>query len=337
MPHGVKPPRRYGGRVTVRVDHWDDPAAPIPTRIVPGGSALVLDDEGRVLLQRRTDSGNWAMPGGVMEIGETLPDAVVRETREETGLEVALTGIVGTFTDPRHVIAYADGEVRQEFTIVFRARPVGGSLARVTGVDRDRLVRARRAGGPADARVHPAAVRLRPGRRRPLPRLRLVVLGLDTQRPRAPREGVRRGLAGCRAMETSAGCARGVAAPCGVGGGRAWRPARRRAAGGTAMRGGWGRAWVGRAADGMRGGGTAAGWLRRGRRAAGGAPGRGRAGWMGAGVRPGADAWGVDGRVAVRPGTDAEAGDGLSWVMAAPVAGGGSSAAGRARSRPGGG
>jgi ADP-ribose pyrophosphatase YjhB (NUDIX family) len=129
MPHCVKPPRRYGGRVTVRVDHWDDPAAPIPTRIVPGGSALVLDDEGRVLLQRRTDSGNWAMPGGVMEIGETLPDAVVRETREETGLEVALTGIVGTFTDPRHVIAYADGEVRQEFTIVFRARPIGGRLA----------------------------------------------------------------------------------------------------------------------------------------------------------------------------------------------------------------
>jgi 8-oxo-dGTP pyrophosphatase MutT (NUDIX family) len=113
----------------VRVDHWDDPAAPAPTRIVPGGSALVLDDEGRVLLQRRADSGNWAMPGGVMEIGETLPAAVVRETREETGLEITLTGIVGTFTDPRHVIAYADGEVRQEFTIVFRARPVGGSLA----------------------------------------------------------------------------------------------------------------------------------------------------------------------------------------------------------------
>jgi 8-oxo-dGTP pyrophosphatase MutT (NUDIX family) len=112
-----------------RRDYYDDPDAPTPNSLVPGGSALVVDDQGRLLLQRRRDSGNWSLPGGTMDLGETLGGAVVRETREETGLDVELTGIVGVYTDPRHVIAYADGEVRQEFVVVFSARIVGGDLA----------------------------------------------------------------------------------------------------------------------------------------------------------------------------------------------------------------
>jgi ADP-ribose pyrophosphatase YjhB (NUDIX family) len=111
-----------------RVDYYDDPAAPPPNSLVPGGSALVIDG-GRILLQRRVDSGNWSLPGGTMELGETLGDAVVRETREETGLDVELTGVIGIYTDPRHVIAYADGEVRQEFVVVFSARVLGGQIA----------------------------------------------------------------------------------------------------------------------------------------------------------------------------------------------------------------
>ncbi|GAA3730956.1 NUDIX domain-containing protein [Plantactinospora mayteni] len=112
-----------------RVDYFDDPSAPAANSLVPGGAALVVDDRGRILLQRRADSGNWSLPGGAMEVGETIGDAVVRETREETGLDVELTGILGIYTDPRHVIAYADGEVRQEFVVAFTARPVGGALA----------------------------------------------------------------------------------------------------------------------------------------------------------------------------------------------------------------
>jgi 8-oxo-dGTP pyrophosphatase MutT (NUDIX family) len=115
--------------VTWRTDYWDDPAAPVPRRIVPGASVLVIDGEGRVLLHRRRDSGDWSLPGGIMELGETLSATAVREAREEAGVEIELTGIVGIFTDPRHVTAYDDGEVRQEFTVVFSARLIGGQLA----------------------------------------------------------------------------------------------------------------------------------------------------------------------------------------------------------------
>lgn len=60
-----------------RVDYFDDPAAPAANSLVPGGSALVSDDQGRILLQRRSDSGNWSLPGGTMQLGETLGQARV--------------------------------------------------------------------------------------------------------------------------------------------------------------------------------------------------------------------------------------------------------------------
>ncbi|MFE6747753.1 NUDIX domain-containing protein [Kitasatospora purpeofusca] len=111
-----------------RTEFYDDPGAPAPNRLVVAASAVVTDGEGRVLLQRRADNGLYALPGGAMDLGESLPGAAVREVREETGLEVEITGIVGTYTDPRHVIAYSDGEVRQQFNICFTARITGGAL-----------------------------------------------------------------------------------------------------------------------------------------------------------------------------------------------------------------
>jgi 8-oxo-dGTP pyrophosphatase MutT (NUDIX family) len=56
------------------------------------------------------------------------PCTAVREVKEETGLDVEITGPVGTYTDPRHVIAYTDGEVRRQFNVCFTARVVGGTL-----------------------------------------------------------------------------------------------------------------------------------------------------------------------------------------------------------------
>ncbi|GFJ90373.1 NUDIX hydrolase [Phytohabitans rumicis] len=88
----------------------------------------MADDRGRILLIRRTDNDNWALPGGAMDLGESLPQAAVRETLEETGVRVEVTGLVGIYTDPRHVILYtSNGEARQEFSVVFTARPLGGT------------------------------------------------------------------------------------------------------------------------------------------------------------------------------------------------------------------
>lgn len=111
-----------------RTEYYDDPAAPEPNSLVVAASAVVTDDQGRILLQRRTDSGLWALPGGGMEMNDSLPGTAVREVKEETGLDVEITGLVGTYTDPRHVIAYTDGEVRRQFNVCFRARVVGGEL-----------------------------------------------------------------------------------------------------------------------------------------------------------------------------------------------------------------
>jgi ADP-ribose pyrophosphatase YjhB (NUDIX family) len=111
-----------------RIDYYHDPSAPSANSLVVGSSAVVTDDEGRILLQRRGDSGNWALPGGVMDIGETLAQSAIREVKEETGFEVHIDRIIGIYSDPGHVFAYDDGEVRQEFSICLACTITGGAM-----------------------------------------------------------------------------------------------------------------------------------------------------------------------------------------------------------------
>ncbi|AUY51932.1 NUDIX domain-containing protein [Streptomyces sp. CB01881] len=111
-----------------RVDYFHDSAAPPANSVVPSVTAVVTDDAGRLLLIHKTDNNLWALPGGGHDIGESIADTVVREVREETGIDVEVGAVVGLYTDPGHVMAYDAGEVRQQFSICFKARPVGGTL-----------------------------------------------------------------------------------------------------------------------------------------------------------------------------------------------------------------
>ena len=111
-----------------RVDHYRSPTAPAANSIVVAVTAFIQDDTGRILLIRRTDNDLYAIPGGALELGETLTETVQREVLEETGIDVQVTDLIGVYSDPDHVIEFTDGEIRQEFSICFRATPTGGQL-----------------------------------------------------------------------------------------------------------------------------------------------------------------------------------------------------------------
>jgi 8-oxo-dGTP pyrophosphatase MutT (NUDIX family) len=111
-----------------RIDYYHDSSAPNANSLVVGSSAIMTDDRGRILLQRRSDSGNWALPGGAMDIGETFAQSAIREVKEETGFDVRIDHVIGIYSDPAHVFAYDDGEVRQEFSICLACTIVGGAL-----------------------------------------------------------------------------------------------------------------------------------------------------------------------------------------------------------------
>jgi ADP-ribose pyrophosphatase YjhB (NUDIX family) len=110
-----------------RIDYHDDPDAPKPNSMVPSVNVVVANSAGEVPLIRRSDNDNWALPGGAIDLGESARQAAVRETKEETGIDCEITGLVGIYTDPKHIILYtSNGEARQEFSIVMTARPLGG-------------------------------------------------------------------------------------------------------------------------------------------------------------------------------------------------------------------
>lgn len=109
-----------------RIEHYNDPNAPRPNRLIPAASAVVADEAGRILLARRTDNDLWTIPGGAMDPGESIAETAVREVKEETGLDVEVVSLVGIYSNPRHVVEYADGEVRQQFSVCFACRPIAG-------------------------------------------------------------------------------------------------------------------------------------------------------------------------------------------------------------------
>jgi 8-oxo-dGTP pyrophosphatase MutT (NUDIX family) len=97
--------------------------------LAPSVVAVVRDARGRVLLQQRTKSGKWNLPGGSIDPGEAPADAVVREVREETGLDVAPERVAGVFGGRAHRMRYDSGNEVEYTVVAFDCRVVGGALA----------------------------------------------------------------------------------------------------------------------------------------------------------------------------------------------------------------
>jgi 8-oxo-dGTP diphosphatase len=103
--------------------------------VLPGAAALIRDDRGRVLLVRRTDTGRWTLPGGLLELGESLAGTVVRETEEETGLRIEPVRIRGAFGG--HRVVYPAGDELFPVSACFECEIRSGSI-RPDGKEIDR-------------------------------------------------------------------------------------------------------------------------------------------------------------------------------------------------------
>lgn len=101
-----------------------------PDRILPSVCAVVLDGSGRLLLHRRSDNGFWGLPGGKVDVGESVTAAVIREVFEETGVHAEVERLTGVYSDPAlHVVAtYPDGTAVQYVNLCFLCHPSGGTL-----------------------------------------------------------------------------------------------------------------------------------------------------------------------------------------------------------------
>ena len=91
-----------------------------------GCSAAIFDERGRVFLTRRTDNGQWCLPGGRMESGESVAEACEREVWEETGLRVRVTRLVGVYSHPDQLVIYPDGNKAHIVALHFEAEVIGG-------------------------------------------------------------------------------------------------------------------------------------------------------------------------------------------------------------------
>lgn len=101
--------------------------------ITPGSSVVVLDGSGRILLMRRGDTGDWGLPGGLMEPGESLEQTARREVFEEVGLRLGELTLLGVFSGPELHYIYPNGDEIHNVTAAWTARLPARARPRVDG------------------------------------------------------------------------------------------------------------------------------------------------------------------------------------------------------------
>lgn len=132
-------PRINNPPVTRLHEYYRDPRAPRAHDLLPAAFAAVRNAAGEVLLVRRIDDGNWELPGGRIEVGETARQAVIREVAEESGISIELTALSGVYSDPTHVLVDPDGSIHQQLALCFHAVPAepDGEHPRPDGIETD--------------------------------------------------------------------------------------------------------------------------------------------------------------------------------------------------------
>lgn len=119
-----------GGDTPTVPSFFRDPGAPTPNRARRVGVVAFVERDDRVLLERRADFGTWGLIGGALDEDETVTEGIVREIREETGLETVAVELFGVFSDPSRINAYPDGNVFRLLSVVFIARVAEGEPRR---------------------------------------------------------------------------------------------------------------------------------------------------------------------------------------------------------------
>lgn len=99
--------------------YYRDPAAPLANQPRALSVIALIERDGALLFERRSDAPVWSLIAGRVEDTESLGDALRREVREETGLEVAAYGLFGTFSDPSRIVRYPDGNVYSVVSLVY--------------------------------------------------------------------------------------------------------------------------------------------------------------------------------------------------------------------------
>ena len=105
--------------------------------IMVGATVLVLDTQNRLLLMKRSDNGNWGVPGGAMELGEAIEETARRELFEETSLEVKELKLFGVFSGKELYYRYPSGEEVYNVSIVYLVRDVQGDVKLLDGEHHD--------------------------------------------------------------------------------------------------------------------------------------------------------------------------------------------------------
>ncbi|MFP3123553.1 NUDIX hydrolase [Ectobacillus funiculus] len=96
--------------------------------ILTAAGVILLDAEGRILLQHRTDTNDWGLPGGFMEIGETIEDTARREIFEETGLTVGELKLFHIFSGDQMYYKYPNGDQVYNVIICYYSSDIAGEI-----------------------------------------------------------------------------------------------------------------------------------------------------------------------------------------------------------------